>query len=45
MKDRIHISREGNFVLVLTLSKKNNRLVKTPDIVSRRLYTWIIRKS
>lgn len=35
VKDRIHISREGIFVLVLTLSKKNNRLVKTPDIVSR----------
>lgn len=35
VKDRIHISREGIFVLVLTLSKKNNHLVKTPDIVSR----------
>lgn len=35
VKDRIHISREGIFVIVLTLSKKNNRLVKTPDIVSR----------
>ncbi len=35
VKDRIHISREGIFILVLTLSKKNNRLVKTPDIVSR----------
>ena len=35
VKDRIHISREGIFVLVLTLSKKNNRLIKTPDIVSR----------
>ena len=35
VKDRIHISREGIFVIVLTLSKKNGRLVKTPDIVSR----------
>ena len=35
VKDRIHISREGIFVIVLTLSKKTNRLVKTPDIVSR----------
>lgn len=35
VKDRIHISREGIFIIVLTLSKKANRLVKTPDIVSR----------
>ncbi len=35
VKDRIHISREGIFVVVLTLSKKTGRLVKTPDIVSR----------
>ncbi|MBQ9020305.1 ribonuclease J [Candidatus Saccharibacteria bacterium] len=35
VKDRIHISREGIFVVVLTLSKKSGRLVKTPDIVSR----------
>lgn len=35
VKDRIHISREGIFIIVLTLSKKNNRLIKTPDIVSR----------
>lgn len=35
VKDRIHISREGIFVIVLTLSKKNGRLMKTPDIVSR----------
>ncbi len=35
VKDRIHISREGIFVIVLSLSKKTNRLVKTPDIVSR----------
>ena len=35
VKDRIHISREGIFVVVLTMSKKTGRLIKTPDIVSR----------
>lgn len=35
VKDRIHISREGIFVLVLTLNKKTGRLAKTPDIISR----------
>lgn len=35
IKDRIHISREGIFIVILTLSKKTGRLVKTPDIVSR----------
>ena len=35
VKDRIHISREGIFVIVLTLSKKTGHLIKTPDIVSR----------
>lgn len=35
VKDRIHISREGIFVIVLTVARKNNRLIKTPDIVSR----------
>ncbi|MDO4742077.1 MAG: RNase J family beta-CASP ribonuclease [Candidatus Saccharibacteria bacterium] len=35
IKDRIHISREGIFVLVLTLNKKTGHLMKTPDIVSR----------
>lgn len=35
IKDRIHISREGIFVIVLTLSKKTGRLIKTPDIISR----------
>ena len=35
IKDRIHISREGIFVIILTLSKKTGRLIKTPDIVSR----------
>lgn len=35
VKDRIHISREGIFVIVLTMNKKTGRLVKTPDIISR----------
>lgn len=35
VKDRIHISREGIFIVVLTVSKKTGRLIKTPDIVSR----------
>ena len=35
VKDRIHISREGIFIIVLTLSKKTGHLMKTPDIVSR----------
>ena len=35
VKDRIHISREGIFMIVLTISKKTGRLIKTPDIVSR----------
>ena len=35
VKDRIHISREGIFMIVLTLSEKTGRLIKTPDIVSR----------
>ena len=35
VKDRVHISREGIFIIVLTLSKSNGKLIKTPDIVSR----------
>lgn len=35
VKDRIHISREGIFIIVLTISKKTGHLMKTPDIVSR----------
>ena len=35
VKDRIHISREGIFIIVLTLNKKTGHLMKTPDIVSR----------
>ena len=35
VKDRVHIAREGIFIVVLTLSKKNGHLLKTPDIISR----------
>ena len=35
VKDRIHISREGIFIIVLTINKKTGHLMKTPDIVSR----------
>ena len=35
VKDRIHISREGIFIIILTLNKKTGHLMKTPDIVSR----------
>ena len=35
VKDRIHISREGIFIIVLTLNKKTGHLMKTPYIVSR----------
>ena len=35
IKDRIHISREGIFIIVLTLNKKTGHLMKIPDIVSR----------
>jgi ribonuclease J len=35
VKDRIHISREGIFVVILTISKKTGRPIKNPDIVSR----------
>ena len=35
VKDIIHISREGIFVIILTLNKKTGHLMKTPDIVSR----------
>lgn len=35
VKDRLHISNEGIFIIVLTLNKKTGRLAKTPDVVSR----------
>ncbi|MDO4872150.1 MAG: ribonuclease J [bacterium] len=35
VKDRLHISTEGIFVIVLTINKKTGRLMKTPDVISR----------
>ncbi len=35
VKDRIHISTEGIFVIVLAISRKTGHLLKTPDIISR----------
>jgi ribonuclease J len=35
VKDRLHISTEGIFIIVLTISKKTGRLLKTPDVISR----------
>lgn len=35
VKDRLHISTEGIFIIVLTINKKTGRLIKTPDVISR----------
>ena len=35
LKDRIHMSGEGMFVVVLTVSKGSGRLLTSPDIISR----------
>lgn len=35
LKDRIHMSQEGMFVVVLTLQKGTGRLLTSPDIISR----------
>lgn len=35
LKDRIHMSTEGIFVIVLTIQKGSGRLLSSPDIVSR----------
>lgn len=35
LKDRIHMSNEGMFVVVLTVSKGSGRLLTSPDIISR----------
>ncbi len=35
LKDRIHMSNEGMFVVVLTVAKGNGRLLTSPDIISR----------
>lgn len=35
LKDRIHMAAEGMFVVVLTVSRGNGRLMTSPDIISR----------
>jgi ribonuclease J len=35
LKDRIHMSNEGMFVVVLTISRQTGRLLTSPDIISR----------
>lgn len=35
LKDRIHMSQEGMFVVVLTVHKTTGRLLTSPDIISR----------
>lgn len=35
LKDRIHMSQEGIFVVVLTINKSTGRLLTSPDIISR----------
>ncbi|MEO5499603.1 MAG: ribonuclease J [Candidatus Saccharimonadales bacterium] len=35
LKDRIHMSHEGMFVVVLTVARGNGRLLTSPDIISR----------
>lgn len=35
LKDRIHMSQEGIFVVMLTIAKGSGRLLTSPDIISR----------
>jgi len=35
LKDRIHMSQEGMFVVVLTISRGSGKLLTSPDIISR----------
>lgn len=35
LKDRVHMSNEGMFVVVLTVQKGSGRLLTSPDIISR----------
>jgi ribonuclease J len=35
LKDRVHMSGEGIFVVVLTVDRKTGRLLTSPDIISR----------
>lgn len=35
LKDRIHMSNEGMFIVVLTVNRRTGRLLTSPDIISR----------
>ncbi len=35
LKDRIHMSQEGMFIIVLTVQRGTGRLLTSPDIISR----------
>lgn len=35
LKDRIHMASEGMFIVILTVSRGNGRLLTSPDIISR----------
>ncbi len=35
LKDRLHMSTEGIFTIILTIDKKSGRLASSPDIISR----------
>ncbi|MDR0887228.1 MAG: ribonuclease J [Candidatus Nomurabacteria bacterium] len=35
VKDRLHMSTEGIFVVIITISKKTGQMLKYPDIISR----------
>ena len=35
LKDRIHMSNEGMFIVVLTVNRRSGRLLTSPDIISR----------
>ena len=35
LKDRLHMSTEGIFTVILTIDKKSGRLASSPDIISR----------
>ena len=35
LKDRIHMSQEGMFIVMLTVTKGSGRLLTSPDIISR----------
>ena len=35
LKDRIHMSQEGIFIVILTVQRGTGRLLTSPDIISR----------